>query len=330
MRYIVNHSTSPYYNLAMEAYCLENIDVGEDYFLLWQNRPSIIVGKNQCTQQEVNANFVADRSISVARRISGGGAVYHDFGNLNFTFISRVDNFDEVDYKRYVAPVIEALGEMGVHAEVSGRNDVAIDGKKISGNAQRIFKNRIMHHGTLLFDVNLDDLVQALNVSPDKIVSKGIQSVRSRVTNIKPFLPQHETLESFKHHLTERFSNGFQSEEIKLTERDLMTVRRMEQDQFSTWDWIYGNSPEFSLKSSARFPGGKIEIQLESEDGKISDIFIQGDFLSVLDVTTLEKKLIGVKFDRDAVYERLKSCPIALYLGSISLDDFINVLFDVA
>jgi lipoate-protein ligase A len=104
----------------------------------------------------------------------------------------------------------------------------------------------------------------------------------------------------------------------------------MEQDQFSTWDWIYGNSPEFSLKSSARFPGGKIEIQLESEDGKISDIFIQGDFLSVLDVTTLEKKLIGVKFDRNAVYERLKSCPIALYLGSISLDDFINVLFDVA
>lgn len=176
-------------NLALDEYAMKHIDVKEDFFFLWQNEPSVIIGKNQNAVEEVNQEFINERNIHVARRVSGGGAVYHDFGNINYTFIIGVDDPGKVNYKKYVQPIIDALKVMGVTAEASGRNDITINGLKISGNAQRMANGKLMHHGTLIYDVNLEDMVKALNVAPDKIVSKGVKSVRSRVTNIKTFYP---------------------------------------------------------------------------------------------------------------------------------------------
>ena len=184
MKYLLNPSTNPFYNLALDEYAMKHIEVDEDFFFLWQNEPSVIIGKNQNTLEEINQQFIEENNIHVARRVSGGGAVYHDFGNLNFTFIINVDDPGQVNYKKYVQPIIDALKVMGVTAEASGRNDILIDGLKISGNAQRLANGKLMHHGTLIYDVNIEDMVAALNVSGDKIISKGAKSVRSRVTTI--------------------------------------------------------------------------------------------------------------------------------------------------
>ncbi|PLX34289.1 MAG: hypothetical protein C0604_01860 [Clostridiales bacterium] len=218
MKYILNSSTDPYYNLALEEYCLKNVDMDEDYFLLWQNAPAIIVGKNQNTFEEINPRFVEENGIPVARRISGGGAVYHDFGNLNFTFIANIEDAATVDFKKYAEPIIEALKTLGIEAELSGRNDITIDGKKISGNAQRMYRKKLMQHGTLLFDVNIHDLVDSLNVKMDKITSKGIKSVRSRVTNIKEHLAEEIDIKAFWELIHLYLSEDGSSEEILLSE----------------------------------------------------------------------------------------------------------------
>jgi lipoate-protein ligase A len=184
---IINESVNPYYNLALEEYLLKETDPGDDLFMLWQNRPAIIVGRNQNTWDEINLDFVRKNNIAVVRRMTGGGAVYHDLGNLNFTFIARdrKESSAILDFARFARPVVDALRELGVPAEFSGRNDIVVDGAKVSGNAQYRYKDLVLHHGTLLFDSRIEDMVQALNVSKDKIASKGVASVRSRVASQK-------------------------------------------------------------------------------------------------------------------------------------------------
>src|SRR5690554_1895283 len=187
---IINRSTDPRYNLALEEYVLKYLDTTEDIILLWQNEPSVIIGRNQNTTEEINATYIKEHNIHVVRRISGGGAVYHDFGNLNFTFVTNNLRENLNNYRKFTEPVIQALNELGVPAEFSGRNDIVVEGKKISGNAQSYHKNRMFHHGTILFNANLEMVAKVLQVSADKIASKGIKSNRSRVTNILPYLKE--------------------------------------------------------------------------------------------------------------------------------------------
>lgn len=168
MQFLVNKSTNPFFNLALEEYLLKNVDIKEDYFILWQNEPTIVIGKHQNTLKEINMNFVKDNNINVVRRNSGGGAVYHDLGNINFTFITKYDEKHLLDFKTFTNPVVYSLGKLNVKAELSGRNDILIDGRKISGNSQHIYKDRFLHHGTLLFNSELENLVKALNVDNDK------------------------------------------------------------------------------------------------------------------------------------------------------------------
>jgi len=328
MRYLINKSTNPYFNLALDEYAMRHIDVDEDFFFLWRNEPAVIIGKNQNTVEEINQKFIDEKGIKVARRVSGGGAVYHDLGNLNFTFVIGVDDPGKVNYKKYVQPIIDALAEMGIEAEASGRNDILIDGLKISGNAQRMANGKLMHHGTLLFDVDIEDLVQALNVDPDKITSKGVKSVRSRVTNIKEHLPEGTTIFDFWDALQYYLSDKGRSEEIVLSDEEIAKIEYEAYNRFGTWDWIYGASPEFNLKNNKRFPGGNVEVLIDAEEGKIKNIRFMGDYLGLEDVAHVEKRLAGARFKRDDVEAILSTIDLRTYFGSITKEELLSVIFD--
>lgn len=328
MKYLLNPSVNPYYNLALDEYAMKHIDEKEDFFFLWQNEPSVIIGKNQTTLEEINTSFIEERGIHVARRVSGGGAVYHDLGNLNFTFIITVDRLSQVNFFKYVEPVVQALASIGVKAEVSGRNDILVDGRKISGNAQRLSGNRLMHHGTLLFDENLEDLVAALNVSQDKISSKGSKSVRSRVTNIREHLPQDMDIRQFWDALQYYLSDKGRSQEIVLSPAQKAAIQKEADERFSTWDWIYGASPAFNVRTENRFPGGKVSVRANVEHGIVNSIRFVGDYLGLRDVIDIELALAGTPYTRSDVTRVLGQFDLSQYFGTITQTDLVSLLFD--
>ena len=260
MIYIINDSQDPYFNLASEEYIMNTFHVDEKYLMLWQNQPSIIIGKHQNTIEEINNEFVQENNIAVVRRLSGGGAVYHDLGNLNFTFIVKAsDNSLDFDFKKFTEPVITALNRMGIPAEFNSRNDLSIEGKKFSGNAQYIRKGKCLHHGTLLFNTNLDHLEMALRVSSDKIESKGIKSIRSRVTNIYPYIKKTCSIEEFKNLLYDQFcliNEEIQS--IYFSENDIKKIEELANSKYRTCEWNYGESHFFTIKKSDRFEFGNV------------------------------------------------------------------------
>ncbi|PKM64731.1 MAG: lipoate--protein ligase [Firmicutes bacterium HGW-Firmicutes-20] len=328
MRYLINKSTNPYFNLALDEYALKHINIDEDFFFLWQNEPSVIIGKNQNTLEEINQGFIEKNNIKVARRVSGGGAVYHDFGNLNFTFIINVDDPGEVNYKKYVQPIIDALMEMGVKAEASGRNDILIQGLKISGNAQRMANKKLMHHGTLLYDVNIENLVQALHVTEDKYISKGVKSVRSRVTNIKEHLPDSTDIFDFYNSLHFFLSNRGKDKEIVLSEKEIAKIEFEAMNRFATWDWIYGESPDFNFVNKKRFKGGNLEIKAEIGHGHIQSIHFSTDFLGLTDVKGIEAKLMNIRFHRSDIDHLLNDYDLKVYFGDITKEDILSLMFD--
>ncbi|GAB1476403.1 lipoate--protein ligase [Bacillota bacterium] len=328
MRYIINNSTDPYFNIALEEYCLMYVDPGEDYFLLWQNEPAIIIGKNQNTLEEINPAFVEERGIKVVRRISGGGAVYHDLGNLNFTFISKVDPVRTTDFSVFANPVIKVLRELGVHAMLLGRNDIIANDRKISGNAQRLYRTKFLQHGTLLFDVNIDDLAEALNVSSDKIQSKGIKSIRSRVGNIREFLKEDMTIEGFRELLQKSLSDDYRSDEIRLSEEDLQQIEERARSKFASWAWTYGGSPPFNYRSEKRFPGGKVGVFIHVKDGLMAECKFFGDFLSILDTEDFATGLIGLKYERETLEAALSKTDLSPYFGSITGPELMEVMME--
>ncbi len=224
MKYIDSKSHDSYFNLALEEYILKNENIEEDIVFLWQNTPTIVVGNNQNTIEEINVPFVKENKIQVVRRLSGGGAVYQDMGNLNFTFIKCLNETSNLDIKKFALPVVEALNKLGVPAQLTGRNDISVEGKKISGNAQRLYRNKLLHHGTLLFDTDLEVMVKVLQVGIDKIESKGIKSIRSRVTNIKPYFSQQITIEEFRESILKELFQGKEVNYYYLEEKDLKEI----------------------------------------------------------------------------------------------------------
>ncbi|MDF2548412.1 MAG: putative lipoate-protein ligase [Anaerosolibacter sp.] len=325
MIYVRNESTNPYFNLALEEYVLNHMD-GDDYFLLWQNEPSIIIGKHQNTIEEINLEFVKDNNIHVVRRLSGGGAVYHDLGNLNFTFVVKNSESSQFNFKKFTEPVILALKNLGVQAEFNSRNDLTIDGKKFSGNAQYMKKDRLLHHGTLLFSSELEQLVKALHVSDEKIISKGIKSIRTRVTNISDFLTELISIQGFKKLLLQHM---FQEElqEYTLTEKEIDEVKQIMEKRYVTWEWNYGASPKFNIKKEKRFEGGKVEVLLDVEDGMIGNCKIYGDFFGNGDIHELEKSLVGIKYHEESVKNCIEALEVGYYLNSISREELLSLLW---
>lgn len=326
MRYLETGSVNPFYNLAFEEYVLGNRK-SDDYLLLWQNDNTIVIGQNQNAEAEINRAFVEAHDIRVVRRMTGGGAVYHDLGNLNYSFITDAGDTAQLAMARFTGPVVAALRELGLDAEASGRNDILVEGKKVSGTAQRLLSGRILHHGTLLFDSNPDMVAGALHADPEKFRSKSTQSVRSRIGNIRSFLKTDMDLTAFWGYLkTALAEDGVQSD--ALSGEELAAVKALEQEKYSRWEWNFGRSPKYDFFNRHRFEGGSLEVGLQVEQGKIVHIGFYGDFLSLLPLKPLEKALEGCAYRRDEVTAVLEQFPCGELFGTITANEVLSVMFN--
>lgn len=321
--------TDPAFNLAIEEFALKHLPMDDSYLLFYINRPSIIIGKHQNTIEEINQEYVKDHNIKVVRRLSGGGAVYHDLGNLNFSFITKDDGESFHNFLKFTQPVIDALHHMGVNAELSGRNDLQVGEQKISGNAQFSTRGRMFSHGTLMFNLNLDDVQASLNANPEKFKSKSTKSVRSRVANISELMNQKMTIEEFRSELL-RYIFGMEPNEVpqyKLTEADWEIINQISKDRYQNWEWNYGQSPQSNVKHTKRFPVGIIDIRMDIKDARIQDIKIYGDFFGVGDVADIEDRLRGKRYEESEVREALADIDVKHYFGNIVMDDLIGLIF---
>lgn len=325
MRYVTYMGTDAYTNIATDTWLLNNLNTKEPVFALWQNNNAIIVGQNQNTFGEVNQDFVDEHQIEVVRRVTGGGAVYHDLGNLNFTLFVPIESAANVDFKKFSEPVLRALHTLGIDAEASGRNDLLVNGKKISGVAQRYAKGYLMHHGTLLFDSNVDTMVRSLNVADEKFISKAAKSVRSRVGMIKDVAPKGLTLQDFWDAVQYELTDHGKDQEIVLTPQQKQEIIQLTADKFSTWDWNYGRSPEFNFKNHAKYDGGIIDVQVQAEGGTIRDINFTGDFLGLRDWREIKDQFIGLPFETAEIKTVFERNHEGRYFGNITDDELIKL-----
>ena len=330
MNYIETCSTDPTFNLAAEQFVFENMDKSQEYFMLWQNAKSIIIGKNQNTFFEINHKFVMENGIQVVRRLSGGGAVYHDLGNLNFTYIVNDDNnFNIINLHYFCEPILKVLCKIGINAEISSRNDITIQGKKISGNAQYKRDGRVMHHGTIMFDVNIENLVKALAGSEGKNISKGIKSVKSRVANIKEYLSEDIDINSFKYMLLNNlFPHGIP--QYIFSDKDIKSIKELQRTRYATYGWNYGSplSDAITYKKGKIDGCGTIEVALLVENNIITFIKFYGDFFGNNDVDELSVLLTGHGYNYDEIIAVLQKYPLECYFHNIpSALELSEILF---
>lgn len=381
MIYIQNNSRDPYFNLALEEFFLTRPDLNanaetgdanpvspneltfEPILLLWQNAPTVVVGGRQNTLEEINLAFVEERKINVVRRTTGGGAVYHDLGNLNYSFIvpdatrlatsvnrqtpslESASSFElrskndaapttlTDSFRLLTQPVLDVLRSWNLSAELSGRNDITIDGRKISGSAQARKNGRTLHHGTLLFDSNLDDVAAALNVDPEKFRSKAVSSVRSRVANVVEFLPPTKrsgVIERFKADLLARLEKLHPITDKELSESELSQIQKLRDEKYATWDWNYGASPRFQFRSSRRFDWGKFELAFDVVRGRIERAQIFGDFFALDDLSPLLTRFVGTPFEREALLAQVTEPVIRQSLPFLTQDDFVELALNAA
>lgn len=331
MKFIDNKGiTDPYINLAIEEYILQNFGNEDTYLLFYINGPCIIIGRNQNSVEEINTDYVDSNGIKVVRRLSGGGAVYQDLGNLNFSFITKDDGESFHNFAKFTQPVVKALNRLGVPAELIGRNDLVVEGRKISGNAQFSTKGRMFSHGTLIYDSEIEHIVSSLNVSKEKIESKGIKSIRSRVANISEYLTEKKSMEEFVEIL---LCYIFDVEDVKdvpkyeLTEKDWENIYEISKKRYQKWEWNFGKSPAFNIKASHKFPSGLLDVRLDVKKGIIENCKIYGDFFGLGDVKDIEEKLIGVRHERKALEEALTDVDVPYYLGKIQKEDLIHLIY---
>ncbi len=324
--YLETGSQDPRYNLAFEEYVLTHRLEG-DYLLLWQNDNTIVIGQNQNTEAEINRAFVEEHGINVVRRTTGGGAVYHDLGNLNYSFISDSEGIDHAALERFTRPIVRTLQSLGINAEASGRNDILAEGRKVSGTAQRKYKNRILHHGTLLFDSNPGMVAGALQVDPEKLKAKGTQSVRSRIGNIRDFLKEDMDLPAFWTYLKQQLAGSGILVESTLTPEELAEVDALKRSKYDTWEWNFGRSPQYELHNKRRFSGGSLEVYLTTKQAVIQAVTFYGDFLSQRALDELKDALRGCPFRQEDVRAVLERFPLQEFFGSITADEVLELMF---
>lgn len=325
MLIITDHSLDPAYNLALEEYLVTGFD--ESIFRIWQNSNCIIVGRNQNTMAEINYDFVTKNKIPVIRRMSGGGAVFHDLGNINYTFVQQAGEEDFNNYARFAQPIISVLQKMGVNAELSGRNDLCIDGKKFSGNAQYMWKKRMLHHGTLMLHANIANVNEALRVNPLKIASKGISSVRSRVTNINEHLEQPLDVPSFMEKIIQEVQEQNPDAHMyELTEADQAAIHKLVEEKYGTFEWNYGYSPKYSYHQEQYLPCGLFDVNLDVEQGIIRAVRMFGDYFGRKDVGEFERALIGVRHDYMAIANVLDKMVPSDYFVGLSKEQLLSLL----
>lgn len=325
MNIIFDMSKDPYFNLACEEYLLAADHFSGPVVCIWQNDPAIIVGKFQNTPAEINDEYVKNHDIAVVRRITGGGAVYHDEGNINYTIVQKASS-KIIDFDQFTAPIISLLQKYGIEAQNKGRNDIEAYGSKISGGAQTIIKGRVLHHGTLLYDVKLDVLSKALNPKAEKLSAKGVRSVRARVANICEFMPQPVTPFEFMHKLKDFFLSQKNASEYCFTAKDLAAIRKLTDEKYSLWEWNYGASPDFDTQSTARYTWGELTIYLATKDDYITNIKLYGDFFTTHDVDAKFRKLIGTKLEEKSLSDKIDTENILMALPELAKEELIKQL----
>jgi lipoate-protein ligase A len=316
-------------NLALEEYILRNRMAEDDLLLFYVNAPAIIIGRNQNTLEEINSDMVDARGIRVVRRVSGGGAVYHDLGNLNFSFMTRDVNARFNRYDLFNKPVVEVLRELGVPAEIGGRNDILADGRKISGNAQFATAGRMFSHGTLLLNSNLDDVTASLKPKPGKVESKGVKSIRSRVANISEFLREPITVDELRERILQRIFGTHDRALIPslvVNAADWQGAHELVERRYGSWSWNYGENPPSNVQRAKRFPAGEIDVRLDVHDGRITSARFLGDFMGRAEVSELEASLLGLAYSRDVIAAALATTDMRQYFGDIGHDDLLELL----
>lgn len=321
--------TDPHTNLAIEEYCIRNLPNGKDYLLFYINEPSIIIGRNQNTLEEIDQVYIEEHGIKVVRRISGGGAVYHDLGNLNFSFMTDFERNKLNNFKQFTQPIVDVLNEMGVPAEMKGRNDIVVHDKKISGNAQFSSVKRMFNHGTLLLDSDLSQVSKALNVKMTKIKSKGHKSARARVANISEFLDEKLSTVEFREKILKSiYKETPKFETYKLTDEDWAGINQLKKEKYDTWDWNYGKSPKFDIQRTKRFTSGIIDIRINvKKGGQIENVKIYGDFFGKDPVEEIADALIGVRYDKNDIIKALEDFDLYTYFGEVDRQEFINLIY---
>lgn len=316
MKYLTNCSTDPYFNLAFDEYCLENVKSGQPYFFLWRNRPSVIVGLNQNVYSEVNLEYLDAHGITLARRVTGGGAVYHDLQNLNYTIIGAHPSPE---------PFVEALRKLGVDAQLTGRNDIFVDGRKCSGYARRVSHGQEIIHGTLMYDVDLETLSHVLDTPFSKMNAKGIASVKSRVCNLKDHLPAMASLDELQAALQDILSGGDQPLPPDIVPLD--EVQALSDSKFSTWDFVYGRSKEAGFTRSVKLSCGTVSADFKVEGGVLTHLVFWGDFLFDEPASGLAEKLVGHRFTPSEISEALARAGVSRYLRGVSAADLLELFF---
>ncbi len=324
MKYITSNSNNPYHNLALEEVLFRNVEGSILY--LWQNDNTIVVGKNQNTFEEINAAEVERQNINVVRRGTGGGAVYHDLGNLNFSVIVDIKEDEFYEYSSFLEPVIRALKYFKIEATLQGRNDLVVNGAKISGNAQMLSGNRVLHHGTLLINSDLSVLSAALKVSKSKLQSKGIKSVRSRVANISDVTSADINIQTLEKKIIEEYC-GKESQELFLDDMFLQKVEKLAKDKYSSYAWVYGESPKSNFTSEKKFSFGTLKVYLDVENGFIKSCNFSGDFLDTRDISKVAKVLEGTVYLRKNIKDKLNEIHIEKYLKNMQANELTDMFF---
>ena len=326
MLIIDSPSNDAWFNIASEEFLLHKYP-DEELFLLYVNAPSIIVGRFQNTLAEINLDYVTRHNIKVVRRLSGGGAVYHDLGNLNFSFHIPQSDHDFSDFSKFTQPVVDLLNKLNVPARLEGRNDLLVEGKKFSGNAKLARNGKMIQHGTILLNSEMKILGEALKVNPLKFKDKAIKSARARVTNLIEYLPDGTTVESFKQKLIGQIleENRVSGKIYQLTEVEIEEIKKLAEEKYSTWDWNFGFSPEYNFNKAIKVPAGFIEVHLDVKKGIIQKVKIFGDFFVSKPIEELEEKFTGIKHETGAIQQILQSVDLTDYFGNVTTDEIAEV-----
>ncbi|MFO7538585.1 MAG: lipoate--protein ligase [Chloroflexota bacterium] len=322
MLFVNNTQTDPYLNLALEEYLLRQAETEQALLLFYINEPAVIIGRNQNTLEEIDPDFIKEKGIHVVRRLSGGGAVFHDLGNLNFSFITP-GREDLHNFAKFIEPVVAVLRQLGVAAELRGKSDIFAEGKKISGNAQYVAQQRMFSHGTILFDTDIPTMLKALNPRQVAIESRAVQSVRNFVTNIRELLAEEMDIHAFRQRLLAGIFTGGSVVEYELNAADWTEVEKLAAERYRTWAWNYGRSPHFNIRHQKDLPGGKVDVRLQVENGYIQSCKIYGSFSGRQPIAELEARLTGLRYDRNGLVDVLTQIELSQYLGDVETAAFI-------